>query len=85
MNNVILFFASYDFNPIWYAKNYPKTHDYGIPRQTQSMKAYKILTEYFWEFEFNVALWECCKHTLYTSKPVSSSDIKTYHMSICDE
>ena len=60
-------------------------HDYGIPKQTQAMKAYKILTVYFWEFEFNEALWECCKHTLYTSKPVSSSDIKTYHMSICDE
>ena len=27
---------------------------------TQSMIAYKILTEYFWKFQWLIALWECC-------------------------
>ena len=29
---------------------YPTMHYFGIPRHTQSMISYKILTEYFWKF-----------------------------------
>ena len=28
-------------------------------RHTQSMLAYKILTVYFWKFQYKAALWEC--------------------------
>ena len=31
-----------------------------IIRYTQSMIAYKILTEYFWKFQRKITLWECC-------------------------
>ena len=30
---------------------YPKMHYHGIPRNTQSIIAYKILIEYFWKFQ----------------------------------
>ena len=39
---------------------YQTMHYFGIPRHTQSMIAYMILTEYFWEFQGKIALWECC-------------------------
>ena len=35
-----------------------------IPRRTQSLIAYKTLTEYFWKFQWKIALWEQCQHTL---------------------
>ena len=38
---------------------YPTMHYFGVPRHTQSTIAYKILTEYFWEFQLIIALWEC--------------------------
>ena len=31
-----------------------------IPWQTQSMIAYLLLTEHFWKFQLQIALWECC-------------------------
>ena len=34
-------------------------HCFGIPRLTQKTIAYKILTEYFWEIQSKIALWEC--------------------------
>ena len=39
---------------IGHVNKYPTMHYFGIPRLTQSMIAYKILTEYFWN------LWKCC-------------------------
>ena len=38
----------------------PTMHYFTIPRHTQSIIAYKILTEYFRKFQWKVALWECC-------------------------
>ena len=35
---------------------YPKMYHFGIPRNTQSM----ILNEYFWKFQWKIALLECC-------------------------
>ena len=40
--------------------DYPTMHYFGIPTHTQSMIAYKILTEYCWKFQWEIALWECC-------------------------
>ena len=37
---------------------YLTMHYIGIPRHTQSMIAYKILTEYIWIFQWKIALWE---------------------------
>ena len=37
-------------NKKWHVKEYPTMHYFEIPRRTQSMIAYKILTEYLWEF-----------------------------------
>ena len=34
---------------IGHVNKYPTIHHFGNPRHTQSMIAYKILTEYFWE------------------------------------
>ena len=45
---------------IGHVNEYPTMHYFGIPRHTQSMIAYKILTEYFWKFQWWIALWECC-------------------------
>ena len=42
-----------------HVNEYPILHYFGIPRHTQSMIASKILTEYFWKFQWKVALWEC--------------------------
>mgnify|MGYP001800823562 CR=1 FL=1 len=39
---------------------YPTKHYFGIPRHTQSMIDYKILTEYCWKFQWKIALWESC-------------------------
>ena len=36
---------------IGHVNEYPTMHCFGIPRHTQSMIAYKILTEYFWKFQ----------------------------------
>ena len=36
---------------IGHVNEYPTMHYFGVPRHTQSMIAYKILTEYFWEFQ----------------------------------
>ena len=33
-------------------------HNFRTPRHTQSMIAYKILTEYIWIFQWKIALWE---------------------------
>ena len=38
---------------------YPTMHFSGNPRHTQSMRSY-VLTEYFWKFQWMIALWECC-------------------------
>ena len=43
----------------------PQCIKYGIPYHTQSMIAYKILTKYFWKFQWEIALWECCSHALF--------------------
>ena len=45
-----------------YINEYPTMHYFRIPRR--SIIAYKILTEYFWKFQWLIALWECCWHTL---------------------
>ena len=45
---------------IGHVNEYPTMHYFGIPRHTQSMMAYKILTEYFWKSQWKIALWECC-------------------------
>ena len=37
---------------------------FGNPRHTQPMIAYIILNEYFWKFQWKIALWECCWHAL---------------------
>ena len=47
-------------NSIGHVNEYPIVHHFGFPRHTQSMIAYRILTEYFWELQWKVALWECC-------------------------
>ena len=49
-----------DLTIMGHVKEYPKMHHLGIPIHTQSMTAYMILTELFWEFHSKVALWECC-------------------------
>ena len=36
---------------IEHVDEYPAMHYFGIPRHTQSMMAYTILTEYFWTFQ----------------------------------
>ena len=48
------------FFPIGHVKEYPTMHYFGNPRHTQSMITYMILSEYFWKFRWNIALWECC-------------------------
>ena len=45
---------------IGHVNEYPTIHHFGNPRHTQSMVAYKILTEYFWKFQRKIALWVCC-------------------------
>ena len=35
---------------IGHVNEFPTMHYFGIPRHTQSMIAYIILTEYFWKF-----------------------------------
>ena len=36
---------------IGHVNEYPTMHGFGISRHTQSMIAYKILTEYLWKFQ----------------------------------
>ena len=52
--------------PIGYVDEYPTMHYFWNPRHTQSMIAFEnmILTEYFWNFRWTIALWECCWHAL---------------------
>ena len=38
-----------------YVNEYPTMHYFGIPRHTQSMIAFEILTEYFWKFQWLIA------------------------------
>ena len=45
---------------IGHVREYPMMHCFGIPRTTQLMIQYIILTECFREFQYNIALWECC-------------------------
>ena len=45
---------------IGHVNEYPTMHSFGNPRHTQSIIAYMILTEYFWKFQWTIALWECC-------------------------
>ena len=45
---------------IRHVNEYHTMHYSGNPRHTQSMIAYMILTEYFWKFQWKIALWECC-------------------------
>ena len=40
-------------------KEYPVMNYFGIPRHTWLIKAYMMMTEYFWEFLLEIALWEC--------------------------
>ena len=53
---MIVVLTMFEKNPILALENavilghvneYPRVHDFGIPRHTQSMIAYMILTEYF--------------------------------------
>ena len=39
-------------------------HYFVILRHTQIMTVYKIMTRYFWEFQSDIALWECCLRVL---------------------
>ena len=41
----------------------------------QSMVAYMILFEYFWNLRLKNALWECCKNSLYWND--TTIDIRT--------
>ena len=41
---------------IGHVNEYPTMHYFGLPRQTQSMIAYGILTEYFWKFQWRIAI-----------------------------
>ena len=45
---------------IGHVNEYLTMHYFGIPRHTQSMIAYMILTEYFRKFQWKIALWEFC-------------------------
>ena len=64
----LLFIRSYSQAPesysnrkgIGHVNDYPLMHYFGIPGYTQSIIAYKILNEYFWNFQLKIALWECC-------------------------
>ena len=43
---------------------YPTMHYFGLPRHTQSMIAYKTLSEYFWKFQWLIAwLLKCSIET----------------------
>ena len=39
---------------IGHVNEYPTMHYFRIPRHTQSMITYKILTEYFWKFQWKL-------------------------------
>ena len=45
---------------------YPKMYYIGIPRHIQPIKAYMMLTVYFWELRSEIDLWECFLHPLLT-------------------
>ena len=52
-------------------ENRTTMHYFGIPWHTQSMIAYKILTEYFWKFHcgnvFNAPYWMSVGHAAHSS------------------
>ena len=45
--------------PIRHVYEYSRIHYFEKTRQTQSMVAYMIFTEYFEKFQWKIALWEC--------------------------
>ena len=52
-------------NPtLGHVNEYPTMHNFGIPRDTQSMVAYKILTEYFWNSSENLHCGNVVNHAL---------------------
>ena len=58
------------YNPIkifsiGHVNEYPTMQHFGNFRDTQSMTLYIIVTEYFWKFQREIALWECCCHALF--------------------
>ena len=53
--------------------DYPTMHYFGIPRNTQPMIAYKILTEVFLE----IPVKNCIEGMLLTC-PIDKTNVKTY-------
>ena len=49
-----------DLTIMGHVKEYPTMHHFGIPRHTQLMIAYMILSELVQEFQSVIAIWECC-------------------------
>ena len=49
-----------------HVNEYPTMHYFGNLGHTRSMTAYiyRTLTEYFWKFQWKVALWESCSRAL---------------------
>ena len=43
-----------NYKVIGHVNEYPTMHCFGVPRHTQSMRAFKILTEYFWKFQWKL-------------------------------
>ena len=58
-----------------HVNDYPRKQNIGIPGHTESLIAYKALTEYFWKFQWKIALWELrikighMYHKTYTDQP----------------
>mgnify|MGYP001797770854 CR=1 FL=1 len=46
---------------------------FGNPEHAQSTIACMILTEYFWKFQWKIALWECCYHALLVNKIIETT------------
>ena len=55
-------------------------HYFGIPRHIQSMIAYKILTEYFWKFQWKIALSEHLLHALFDSIQFNSKPLLHFNL-----
>ena len=47
-------FGQHSHNAIGHVNEYPTMHYFRVPRHTRSMIAYKILTEYFWKFQWKL-------------------------------
>ena len=56
---------------------YPIKHCLGIPRHTELMIAYESFIDYFLEFQFKIALGDCCKHPLSVGLPTEFSNLYT--------